>query len=139
MSGLKSALIWVRWHAGRRGAFLAFLTILDFAFGYSIFSLPRVVFQHIDTVLPIHVWAWLWIAAGVVCASGVFMKTDRVQYTISSVFKTAWGLLYAYLWWQGVPSAWPSVAVWLSFAMTVVLVASWPEQVRLTIPKRPGS
>jgi hypothetical protein len=137
MSGIGTVLSWIRWHAGRRGAFLAFLTVLDFAFGYSIFALPRAAFVNIDTVLPVHIWAWIWIGAGVVCGSGIFMKNDRIQYTLSSVFKTAWGLLYAYLWWQGVPNAWPSVVVWLSFAMTVVLIASWREEVKLTIPDVP--
>jgi hypothetical protein len=121
---------WIRQHAGRRGAFLVFLAILDLAFGYSLFSFPRLAFQGIDIVFPIDAWGWIWIATGIVCATGVFLQSDRVQYTMAALLKTAWGLLYAWLWWQGVPHSWVSVALWLSFALTIVLIAGWPESTR---------
>jgi hypothetical protein len=132
-----SAVRWIQRHAGRRGAFLAFLTVLDLAFGYSVFELPRAALLQINILLPLHVWGWLWIGTGIICASGIFIQADRVQYTLAALLKTAWGLLYAYLWWQGVPNSWASVVVWLSFAMTVVLIASWPESAKITTPELP--
>lgn len=137
-----SAVTWIRWRVGRRGAFLTFLAVLDLAFGYSIFSLPRAALEQINILLPLNVWGWLWIGTGIICVSGIFVKADQVQYTMAALLKTSWGLLYAYLWWQGIPGSWISVVVWLSFAMTIVLIASWPEQPRiitaLDLPRLPG-
>lgn len=134
MSGGK-VVAWARQHAGRRGAFLAFLTVLDLAFGYSLFALPRAALHNLDILLPVPVWGWIWIGTGTACASGVFLRSDRVQYTLAALLKTAWGLLYAWLWWQGVPGSWVSVALWLSFALTIVLIAGWPEQTTLNQPE----
>lgn len=121
-------------HAGRRGAFLAFLTVLDLAYGCSLFSFPRVGLLGINIGIPINAWAWLWIATGIICATGIFLRSDRVQYTMAALLKTAWGFLWAWLWWQGEPDSWASVAVWLSFAMTIVLIAGWPEHRRFRPP-----
>lgn len=133
-----SVITWVREHAGRRGAFLAFLAVLDLAFGYSIFSVPRAALQTIGILLPVPVWGWIWIGTGIVCASGVFLHSDRVQYTLAALLKTSWGLLYAWLWWQGVPNSWVSVTLWLSFAMTIVLIAGWPEHTTIIAPELPS-
>jgi hypothetical protein len=118
-----------RARAGRRGAFLAFLAVLDAAFGYSLLTVPRAGIGSYDFVLPVHAWGWAWIGTGVICALGVAARSDRVAYTMAALLKATWGLTYAWLWWQGSPSAWVSVAVWLSFALVVVLVAGWPEEV----------
>jgi hypothetical protein len=118
-------------HAGRRGAFLGFLAILDLAYGYSLFSFPRAALQGINIGIPIEAWGWIWIVTGLVCATGIFLRSDRVQYTFAALLKTAWGFLWAWLWWQGEPNSWASVAVWLSFAMTIVLIAGWPEHRRV--------
>lgn len=127
MSAVRNALTWVQRHVGRRGAFLAFLAVLDVLFGYSIFSVPRIALLDINTLIPITAWGWIWIGTGIAIASGVFLRVDRIQYTLAALLKTSWGLLYAYLWWQGVPNSWVSVVLWLSFAMIIVLIAGWPE------------
>jgi hypothetical protein len=119
---------WVRQHVGRRGAFLIFLTVLDLSFGFSLLDLPRVALRSLDILLPVTVWGWIWIGTGIVSATGIFIRSDRVQYTLAALLKTAWGLLYAWLWWQGAPGSWVSFAVWLSFALTIVLIAGWPEE-----------
>ena len=132
---MRGALTRTRARVGRRGAFLAFLAVLDAAFGYSLLTVPRAALARADFILPVHAWGWTWIGTGVICASGILARKDRVQYTAAALLKTAWGLLYAWLWWQGVPAAWVSVTVWLAFALVVVLVAGWPEE---AAPPPPG-
>jgi len=130
-------LAWFLAHAGRRGAFLGFLAVLDLAFGYSLLIVPRFPGKSFDFVIPLHAWGWAWIAVGIACVAGIFARQDRVPYTLAAVLKAAWGLTYAWVWWQGAPNAWISVTVWLSFAVTVMLVAGWPEPVKLTHPDPP--
>lgn len=115
---------------GRRGAFLLFLALLDFAYGYSLFTVPRAQARTLDLLLPLKTWAVIWIITGVVCLSGVLMRNDRFQYTFSAAFKTAWGMLYIQLWVvQGVPQAWVAAVIWLAFAGTVLIISGWPESV----------
>lgn len=128
-------LRWIIYHAGRRGAFLAFLTILDSVYGYSIIELPRAAF-HLDLIIPVHAWGWLWIGTAGCCASGIFLRTDRIPYSIAALMKAAWGLTFAWVWYQG-PPEWPSVVVWLSFALIVTLVAGWPEKTVFETPPMP--
>lgn len=114
--------------AGRRGAFLAFLAVLDAAYGYSLLATPVALRGHLGLLLPWAVWGGLWLAAAAVCASGVFAHRDRIQYAFAAAFKTAWAVLWAYLWLaQHVPLGWVSVVVWLVFAGAVLVVAGWPE------------
>ncbi len=133
----RRVLPWLLAHAGRRGAFLAFLAVLDFAFGYSLLVVPRFPAESFDFVIPLHAWGWAWITVGAVCAAGVPARRDRVPYTLAAVLKTAWGLGYAWAWWQGAPNAWISVTVWLCFALTVTLVAGWPEPIVIIRPDPP--
>ena len=122
---------------GRRGSFLAFLALLDAAYGYSLFTAPRAV-QHLDLLLPWRAWAVLWLAAAAVCLSGVFLRRDRIQYTLAAAFKTAWGLLYVQLAVvQHVPDAWISAVVWLALAATVLLISGWPEPSVILHPAEP--
>lgn len=114
--------------AGRRGAFLAFLTVLDAAYGYSLLATPAAERAQLDLLLPWPAWGGLWLATAAVCASGVFAHRDRVQFTAAAAFKTAWAGVWGWLWLaRHIPLAWVSVAVWLAFAAVVLLIAGWPE------------
>ncbi len=126
-SRLRTAGQRVAARAGRRGAFLAFLAVLDFLYGYSLFTSPAPL-RNLDLLLPWQAWAWMWIAAGVIMASGIPARRDRVQYAISAAFKTTWALLYAQLWFvQHVPRAWVAAIIWAAFAATVLIISGWPE------------
>lgn len=123
--------------AGRRGAFLAFLAILDFSYGYSLLVTPsrQRVF---DLLLPWDAWGTAWIAAGALCAAGILARRDRLAFTAAATLKGAWGLLSADIWLvQGYPGGWASVAVWLAFAAAVLIIAGWPEAVTIIAP--PGA
>lgn len=118
---------WLAKHVGRRGAFLAFLALLDYLYGYSILSTP-VPQRRLDLFLPFHVWGIIWIAVGIVCTTGVFMRFDFLQFMAASAIKIAWSLIYVKLWLaDNVPRSWVSSVIWAAFAFTVVLVSGWPE------------
>lgn len=121
---------WIARRAGRRGAFLAFLAILDWCVGFSLYATEAP--QRLqDLWLPWQAWGIIWLVMGCICASGVFVRHDRIQFALSAMFKVAWGLLYLNVWLvQDVPRGWVSVVIWLSFAATVFLISGWPEPVR---------
>ena len=123
--------------AGRRGAFLLFLAVLDGLYGYSLLVTPSPQRAQ-DFLLPWEAWAGIWLGTGAVCLSGVFARRDKAQFTAAVTLKLAWGLLYAQLWLAGaVPRAWVAALVWLAFAAAVFLVSGWPEPVRITRPPDP--
>jgi hypothetical protein len=132
---IRKVVNWVIYRTGRRGAFLAFLMILDAVYGYSLIMLPGTTI-HPNLILPLRAWGWLWIAAAVCCASGILLRKDRIPYSVAALLKTAWGLTFAWLWYQGLPE-WPSVVVWLAFALIVLLVAGWPEKTVFADPSPP--
>ena len=125
--------------AGRRGAFLAFLAILDLAYGYSLLATaaPQRAF---DLLLPWQAWGAIWLAVGAACAAGIFARRDRVAFTAAAVLKAAWGLLFADVWLvQHYPRGWVAVAVWLAFAGAVLIIAGWPEAVTVRDVPHPSS
>jgi FtsH-binding integral membrane protein len=122
--------------AGHRGAFLAFLVLLDWLYGYSILT-DAGPLDHLHLFLPVPVWGWIWIIVGVALATGVFTKHDRFHYGLSATFKTAWAaaLINVQLT-QHMPRIWISVVIWLAFAALVVVVSSWPESRRHVLRER---
>ena len=134
MNTLRRLILLTTGRIGRRGAFLLFLALLDFAYGYSLFQAPIAEVRHVDLLLPWHVWAVIWTFMGAVVLTGVPVRNDRIQYTLAAAFKTAWGLLYLELWIaQGVSQAWVAAVIWLAFAATVLLIAGWPESATATV------
>jgi hypothetical protein len=126
MTGLLSRL---GRRAGRRGAFLAFLTILDVAYGYALFATAAPQ-RALDLFLPWQAWGIIWMATGAVCSTGILLRRDRFQFTAAAALKASWGFLYADIWLvQHAPRGWVSVAVWLAFAATVLIIAGWPEEI----------
>lgn len=113
---------------GRRGAFLAFLAILDYLYAVSLwpFQVPR----HITLIVSPKEWAAAWFVVALACTVGVFLRRDRVPYSIAAAIKACWSALYFHLWLvQHFPDAWVSAVVWLTFALIVVMVSSWPDPI----------
>jgi len=125
--------------AGHRGAFLAFLTILNCLYGYSLLSTPPAAFGRYYLLLPIDVLGWLWIGAGIFLSTGIFLRTDRLHFSLAAVVKGAWAAFFVNLWWQGLPRAWVSVVLWAAFAGIILIVASWPEPTKFIDPPPPSS
>lgn len=129
-SGVRAALIWLVCHAGRRGVFLAFLATLDIAYGFSLFVTDPPLRAY-DLMLPWEAWGIIWMAVGAVCASGIFVVWDRIQFSVAAALKATWSLLFVRVWLvDGIPRGWVSVVVWATFALTILVVAGWPEPPR---------
>lgn len=121
---------WVVRRIGRRGAFLAFLTVLDVSYGYALITATIAALKASpDFLLTLHTWGWVWLGVAAVCASGVLMKHDIFQFTVAALLKAVWAGLYADAWFTQPheQQAWLSAVVWLSFSLTVMLVSGWPE------------
>lgn len=125
----KSALRSVRNRVGRRGAFLAFLSIINFVYGAFLLDPPGRAIPEPYPFMPEKAWGIWWLVTGFSCVTGMFLRRDRVSYGMAALMMTAWGLRYAYLWYLGVPFAWVSMVIWLCFSLTILIVASWPEEI----------
>jgi len=114
---------------GHRGAFLGFLAILDFCYGYSQWAAPPLQ-RRLDLFLPWQGWAVAWLVTGAACLAGALVTRDWWAFTAAALLKAAWAAVMADTWLvQGVPRGWVSAVVWACFALTVLVVASWPDPV----------
>ena len=110
---------------GHRGAFLLFLALLDFLYGYSLFTTSK---RTVDLTLPWTAWGFIWTAVGVVLLIGAFAIRDRVHFAVAATLKAAWAGMFVKLWLiYHVPHAWVNVVVWVAFSAVVVTVSTWPE------------
>lgn len=128
--------LWER--VGRRGCFLGFLLILDLAYGLSLAAPVAAARQsatvkYIAHVFPLWVWAALWLAVGVACAVGMFVRRDAFAFASAMALKVGWGALFGVGWLlAGLERGWLSTVIWWSFAAVIALISAWPEP-----PRRP--
>ena len=116
---------------GYRGAVLLFLAILDFLYGYSLIADPSVPLLHINLVIPLHVWFYVWIGIGVFLLTGVLTKYDRIHFALAVFLKSAWASAWLYVFiFQHFPRAWISVIIWATFAILIIIISFWPEPIR---------
>ena len=113
---------------GRRGSVLLILGTLDLLYGISLLEQAPVVFTpgH-EPVIPVTVWAWLWIASAIVCYTGAWRKHDRWHFAFSAAIKMGWAAEFIHLWDLGVPRAWVSAVIWVALDLILLIVASWPD------------
>lgn len=124
---------------GRRGAFLLFLALLDFGYGYSLISVP-VQQRTLDLLLPWPLWGIIWAFVGVACLVNAFRSRDWIAFTLAAAIKGVWGLVMVRAWIYGQePRGWVGAIIFLSFAFTVVVISSWPEEPpgppKITLPE----
>ncbi len=115
---------------GRRGAFLAFLAVLDLGYGYSLIADK----PSFNLLLPWNVWGWIWIGVGLFISTGILVRMDLWQYGVSALLKTTWGFVNFDSWLfreHGVSRGWVASIVWFSFAATVIVISGWPEPKRI--------
>jgi hypothetical protein len=130
MKRTASVVHWFAVHAGRRGVFLLFLCVLDVIYAYSL-SISPAPGQHVNPW-----WTWIWFAAAANALSGAFIRKDRIQYAIAAGVKVSWALYELQGFIEGSnPRGWISATVWFSFALIVLLIASWPEENGLAIER----
>jgi hypothetical protein len=122
----------LRHRIGRRGVFLLALALMDLANAARMLwpppdALVSPINQFLAFLAPLPVWGVLWGAVGLLCAVQAFMVSDRAAFAAASALKVGWAILHAGAWVAGVENAWWSVAVWLTFAGVVHVIATWPE------------
>lgn len=112
---------------GRRGAALLFFTVLDFAYGGSLLTMPRPYtpfYAWMAHLAPLAVWAAVWLLVGAACAWYAFRLYDSLGFTAAVALKVGWGLVSLLGWVAGsVTRGWVSSMIWLAFAAFVGLIA----------------
>jgi hypothetical protein len=63
-----------------------------------------------------------------VCAVCAFLVRDRAAFGLAAGMKAAWAALMTTVWLRsGVIRGWVPGVIWACFAVTVLIVSSWPE------------
>ena len=126
------------YRVGHRGAFLLFLSLLDFIYGWSLFLTATTAngpYSKLVLWFPWAVWGWAWIAVGALLLVGTFVRDDRVYFGVSATFKGVWAAAWLSGWlFHGVYLGWVSAVIWGAFAALVVVVSSWRENRRVVDP-----
>lgn len=124
---------------GRRGAFLLSFGAVWALIGYGQITSPppdqRGLHLLTDRV-PLEVWGWLWVTAGVVAILSAFLPqgSDRFGFLALAMIVTPWIISYLYAWWQGTfGRGWIAAALYGGLAIGIMVVAGWGEPPR---PKR---
>ena len=119
---------------GRRGAFLAFLAILHYAFAWQFWFIGA---QGMPTIAPVRVWAIGWLVSAIGCTVGIVLRRDRISYTLAATMNGCLAALYSYLWLvKNAPYGWVNALFWSVFALIVVMVSSWPDPILAESVKR---
>ncbi|WP_406418463.1 hypothetical protein [Streptomyces sp. NBC_01614] len=124
---------------GRRGAFLLSFGMVWGLIGYGQLVSPQPDQRGLKLLLnrvPLEVWGWLWIAAGLVAVVSAFLPqgSDRFGYAALYLMVTPWIVSYLVAWAQGnFPRGWVASALYGGLAIGIMVVAGWGEPPR---PKR---
>jgi hypothetical protein len=133
MEKARSTLKALSQRIGRRGAFLLFLSLLDFIYAYGLaFPTARAVqnptYEFLALIVPLYVWAALWLIVGALCLVYAFRQQDAVGYTAAMFLKVLWALVFLLGWmFADVERGYLSTAIWGAFAAVLALIATWPE------------
>ncbi|MFI1166584.1 hypothetical protein ACH4UM_24010 [Streptomyces sp. NPDC020801] len=124
---------------GRRGAILLSYGTVWSLFGYGQLVSPQTGQPGLGLaiqLLPLHVWGWLWITAGLIALASAWAPQglDWPGFLALPLIVLPWMLSYFTAWLQGdFARGWVAAAVWAAIAVPVLVVAGWREAPR---PKR---
>jgi len=125
-------------HLGRRGAILLSYGFVWSLIGYGQITSPvpdRRGLKVLLDVMPLHVWGWCWIIAGLVAAVSAFLPQgrDAPGFVALVLIVLPWMLGYLLSWWPlGLyPRGWIAAALYGALTLPVVVVAGWREPPRL--------
>lgn len=124
---------------GRRGAFLLSFGMVWGLIGYGQVTSPQPDQRGLHLLLdrvPLVVWGWLWITAGLVAIVSAFLPqgSDRFGFFALSLIVLPWLISYFMAWLQGTfPRGWIAAALYSGLAVGIMVVAGWGEPPR---PKR---
>lgn len=118
---------------GRRGAILLCYGTVWALYGYGQLISPQADQSGLTLLLqkiPLEVWAWLWIAAGLVAIVAAWLPQgrDAPGFVAIVLIVLPWMLAYLTSWALGYfPRGWVAAAVWGVIAVPVIVVAGWSE------------
>lgn len=119
---------------GRRGCALLFFTLLGASFGLSLAVPSRQATSQVTVfashVLPLKVWAALWLTAGIMALVYAFRQFDAPGFLATQAVTTAWALVAFGSWLFGhTERGWVSGLLFLALAAWIYVIATWPEPV----------
>lgn len=117
---------------GHRGRSLLFIAYLSGVFAAGLLAAPSPAMQtSLGWLLPLPVWAVLWLATGITCLVGAWAVRDRWAYAVAIAMVTVWAMLYLVSWWPlGLtPRGLFVFAIYIPFALFLLNIASWREHV----------
>jgi hypothetical protein len=118
---------------GYRGAFLLWLALVDFVYGWFLINptdeqLQTTQFVWRDHIMATQGWGAIWLGAGVVLTITAFMKQDRVGYAVAIALKFSWAFIAIMAGLTGhVQGAWTTVTIWGVFGGLTVMESGRPE------------
>lgn len=121
---------------GYRGAFLLFLAIIDFVYGWFLINpAPEQVktsqFAWRDGIMPTEAWGVIWVTVGVAVLISAFMRQDRIGYALAIALKIGWAFVALVGGLTGhTQGAWTTVVIWGGFAALTILESGRAEPVR---------
>lgn len=122
---------------GRRGAILLSYGTVWLLVGYGQLVSPQPDQRGLHLalqLLPLTVWGWLWIAAGLIALVSAWMPqgVDWAGFLALPLIVLPWMASYLVSWLQGdFPRGWIAAVVWAAIAVPVLVAAGWREPPRV--------
>jgi hypothetical protein len=93
---------------------------LFLGYAYAVATVPASTRNSLSTVtdwVPLHVFGYLWIAAGCYCIASGFSARKVGGFAVGVFMPSIWGLLYLICWLHGDPGrGWVSAGIFWSIA-----------------------
>lgn len=85
----------------------------------------------VDGIVPLHVWAFVWIAAGACLVAGVWHRVvARYALAFTAMLWGIWGLSYVWATVTGdAPRGWVTGSLMLTLAGTMIIIAALADTV----------
>lgn len=121
---------------GRRGTILGCFGTVWALYGYALVTTPpdTSAFRVLLLLWPLHVWGWLWIAAGCVAMITAWFpaRLDAAGFGALVLIVVPWMLSNLLSWWplRDNPRGWIGALIWGAITVPVLVVAGWPEPAR---------
>lgn len=100
---------------------------LFLGYAYAVAPVPRSTRSSLSTVtdtIPLHVFGFLWIAAGCYCIVAGLMSRKVAGFAVGVFMPSIWGLLYVFCWLHGDPGrGWVTAGIFWSIAGAMYLAS----------------
>lgn len=133
----------LRWHLGRRGAFLLIVGVGKVCWGVGFILEPQPHPQGLELLTdryPLHWWAWLWIGAGLVMIVCAFLRIgrDALGFGVAFIPPAVWATAYLVAVVDGTYPRGGFVTVWYltSHVGVIMWAATVPEHSVPAPPRR---